>query len=198
MVLESLAFFWSGGPSKIPSVCYRDKQSSFTGIWCLGGDEWIPKVPDSSRRSVHGQVALCAHMVSFFSVPFSVTVYFRRRYCSMLPLVAANDKNSVEFIIQKHKCCILPVGWLYFSVLYGTLYTHCTVSFSLQYRCLVRKGKILWRFRDCSLRQHVVRIDGSIGEGRVNTYSCPLPSPLLRPVFHLPLPSSPKGKKIPY
>lgn len=100
MVLESLAFFWPGGPSKIPSVCHRDKQSSFTGIWCLGGDEWIPKVPDSSRRSVHGQVALCAHMVSFFSVPFSMTVYFRKRYCSMLPLVAANDKNSVEVVVD--------------------------------------------------------------------------------------------------
>lgn len=35
-----------------------------------------------------------------FSVPFSVTVYFRRRYCSMLPLVAANDKNSVEVVVD--------------------------------------------------------------------------------------------------
>ena len=38
--------------------------------------------------------------MSFFSVPFSVTVYFRKRYCSMLPLVAANDKNSVEVVVD--------------------------------------------------------------------------------------------------
>ena len=40
-----------------------------------------------------------------------------------------------------------------------------------------------------------IRIGGSIGEGRVNTYSCPLPSPLLRPVFHLPPSLFPERKK---
>ena len=38
--------------------------------------------------------------MSFFSVPFSMTVIFRRRYCSMLPLVAARDKNSVEVVVD--------------------------------------------------------------------------------------------------
>lgn len=76
MVLEGVAFVWSGWACQIPPVRYRYLKSSITRFWRFGGHERCPEIPNSSRWSFNWSFTISSHLVRVFFIDVIVYIFF--------------------------------------------------------------------------------------------------------------------------